>query len=299
MAPNSHLWKARYRNVGYRLYHAFLMPSRLSEYNELLELLMSNSYVCLTIREFASRFSRTTRVSGDRIALLRHDVDSDVKTARAMFDLERKLGIQSSYYFRLNTVDIPFMRELEAHGSEAGYHYEEIATFAKCTGIRTREGISARISEVQQLFQANLGRLRETTGLPIQTIAAHGDFANRALRMTNYELLDASVRKNASIQAEAYDEALESRFTLRVSDFSPPLWWNPYDPKPHIRKGAEVVHLLLHPSQWRADPLINASQLCHRCIEGFAYWAKSRYVSASTKSECGAGAQTRTDVPIR
>jgi hypothetical protein len=299
MTPNYDRWKAGCRYVGYRLYQGFLMSSRLGEYNELLELLMSKSYICLTIREFASRVSRITRVSGDRIALLRHDVDSDVKTARAMFDLERKLGIQSSYYFRLNTIDISFMRELEAHGSEAGYHYEEIATFAKRTGIRTREGISARIGEVQQLFQANLRRLRETTGLPIQTIAAHGDFANRALRMTNYELLDASVRKNASIQAEAYDEALESRFTLRVSDFSPPLWWNPYDPRPHIRNGAQVVHLLLHPGQWRADPLINASQLCHRCIEGFTFWAKSRSLSTSIRSECEAGVQTRTGAPIR
>jgi hypothetical protein len=75
-------------------------------------------------------------------ALLRHEIaiDSDLKTARAMFDLERKLDIRSSYYFRLSTGDIPFMRELEAEGSEAGYHYEEIATFAKCNGIRTKKG---------------------------------------------------------------------------------------------------------------------------------------------------------------
>jgi hypothetical protein len=297
MAPNSYPWRAVRSYVAYRLYHGFLMPSRLAQYNELLELLVSNSYVCLTIREFASRLLQTTHPSGDRIALLRHDVDSDLKTARAMFDLERKLGIQSTYYFRLSTVDIPFMRELEAQGSEAGYHYEEIATFAKRTGIRTKEEISARMGEVRQLFQANLRRLRDTTGLPIRTIAAHGDFANRALQMTNDELLDVSVRKNASIQAEAYDETLESRFTLRVSDFPPPLWWRPCDPRPHIRNGAAVVHLLLHPGQWRADPFINACQLCLRCTEGVSYWAKSHYLSDSTRSKSGADAQAGTDVP--
>ena len=260
------------------------MPSRLCEYNELLHLLMSNAYAFLTIREFASRLIRSTSDFRGRIALLRHDVDSDLKTARAMFELEHKLGIRSTYYFRLRTIDIPFMRELEKHGSEAGYHYEEIATFAKWRGIRTREGVSRRMSEVQGLFQANLDRLRHQTGLPIRTIAAHGDFVNRVLQMTNAELLDANVRKNASIEAEAYDDAIESQFSMRISDAPPPFWWSPCDPRPHIKNGAEVLHILLHPGQWRADPFANASQIWRRSVEGIAYWAKSRLLTDSASS---------------
>jgi hypothetical protein len=249
----------------------------------------------LTLREFALRISHTNSASGDKIALVRHDIDSDLKTARAMFDLERALAIRSSYYFRLNTVDVRFMRELEAVGSEAGYHYEEIATFAKSMGIRTREGISARMNDIQHLFQANLAWLRKVTELPIRTVASHGDFANRALQMSNTELLDASLRRNCSIDAEAYDEVLHRHFSVRVSDAPPPVWWNPCDPRPHISNGAQIVHVLVHPSQWRADVFANGSQFCRRCIEGVSYWAKSRHLSSSPSVECRPAAQNSKD----
>src|SRR5690242_13420002 len=126
--PSRQLWKPKARYLGYRLYHDFLMPSRLDEYGELLQLLVLNSYVFVTIRDFSLFVSGEATLPGAHIALLRHDIDSDLKTARAMFALERKFAVRSTYYFRLNTVDVPFMRELEAEGSEVGYHYEEIAT---------------------------------------------------------------------------------------------------------------------------------------------------------------------------
>jgi hypothetical protein len=279
MAPKSYRWRPSCSYVAYRLYHDFLMPSRLRDFNELLELLTAKSYVFMTLRDFASHVSSPGISPGERIALLRHDVDSDVNTARAMFALERKLGIHSSYYFRLSTLDVPFMRELEAEGSEAGYHYEEIATFAKSMGIRKREGILIRMREVQQVFQVNLLQLRALTELPIRTVASHGDFANRVLQMTNAELLDANLRTNNSIEAEAYDDKLYTRCNLRVSDAPPPLWWKPFDPQSQIRSGAEIVHLLVHPSHWRAAPLVNASLLCQRCMEGITYWTKARYLS--------------------
>jgi hypothetical protein len=263
----------------------------MREYEKLLDLLVRNSYAFRTIREFAA----ITSGSWPRAAVLRHDVDSDIRTAQAMFNLERSFGIRSTYYFRLQTVDIPFMRELEGAGSEAGYHYEEIATFAKSAGIRTREAICVRMDEVRQLFQANLRRLRKTTGLPIRTVASHGDFVNRALRMSNGELLDATVRKDTAIEAEAYDEALAERFTLRVSDAPPPLWWIPCDPRPHISNGTEVIHLVLHPSQWRADLFNNAGQLCRRCTEGMSYWAKSRCMNGVGRSKSEAGAPAHSD----
>jgi hypothetical protein len=66
----------------------------------------------------------------------RHDIDSDLRTARKMFALEVKHGVQASYYFRLSTLDYGFMRDIEAAGGEASYHYEEVATYAKRHRLR-------------------------------------------------------------------------------------------------------------------------------------------------------------------
>jgi hypothetical protein len=67
VTPNRQLWKARFSYVRYCPYHDFFMPSRLGEYNELLELLVSKSYVFLTIRDFAS-----LRFSGDQCSRRPH-----------------------------------------------------------------------------------------------------------------------------------------------------------------------------------------------------------------------------------
>mgnify|MGYP006145381963 CR=1 FL=1 len=64
----------------------------------------------------------------------RHDIDTDLPTARRMFALEQKHGVRASYYFRLSTLDFGLMRDIERYGSEASYHYEEIATYANAVG---------------------------------------------------------------------------------------------------------------------------------------------------------------------
>jgi len=51
-----------------------------------------------------------------RHLLLAHDVDTDPATAAAMWAIERRLGIVSSYFFRLSTLDARLMGEIEAAG---------------------------------------------------------------------------------------------------------------------------------------------------------------------------------------
>ena len=123
--------------IGYRLYEDCLMPSRLNSYESYLVELLDRNYTFLTVENFARRVK-----SNDHLpvpcALLRHDIDTGIGTARQMFCIEHALGIKSSYYFRLSTVDVGFMQEIAAKGSEASYHFEEIATVAKKYGLRSK-----------------------------------------------------------------------------------------------------------------------------------------------------------------
>ncbi len=76
--------------------------------------------------------------------MLRHDVDTDPGTAAAMWDIERELGVESSYFFRLSTLAPALMADIAAGGSEASYHYEEVATVAKRRRLRTPSGRARR-----------------------------------------------------------------------------------------------------------------------------------------------------------
>ena len=155
--------------------------------------------------------------AGERPVLVhRHDIDTDLGTARRLFALEQKHGVRASYYFRLSTLDIGLMREIERYGSEASYHYEEIATFAKRAHLKQAAAVRARLPEIRTEFERNFLRIEGLLGTKMVTVASHGDFANRRLGMANYELLDdAALRLRCGIASECYDTDLQRSITTR------------------------------------------------------------------------------------
>lgn len=69
--------------------------------------------------------------SDKKYIFIRHDIDSDIKIARRMFEIEKKLNVKSTFNFRLCTMDKKLIYDILEYGSEVGYHYEEIAQYCK------------------------------------------------------------------------------------------------------------------------------------------------------------------------
>ena len=114
-----------------RLYSDYAMPSRLPAHEEFIRAARDMGYAQTSVRAFYLSLLNKERDANQRAVVHRHDIDTDLRTARKLFEIEKKHGIRSTFYFRLSTLDFPFMREIEEYGSEASYHYEELATFAK------------------------------------------------------------------------------------------------------------------------------------------------------------------------
>src|SRR5690606_18378029 len=130
----------------------YLMPSRLGEYEALVREVAAAGYTQLSVREFFRQAYRSERPQGtpmEATFVHRHDIDSDLRTAKKMFAIEQRHGVRASYYFRLCTLDYGFMREIEAAGSEASYHYEEVADFAKRHRLRSAEAVRQRFPEIR------------------------------------------------------------------------------------------------------------------------------------------------------
>jgi hypothetical protein len=185
--------------------------------------------------------------------ILRHDIDTDVATAKAMWDLERKLGILGSFFFRLSTIDVPLMKEMDAQGAEASYHFEEIATWVKQKAWSSKEDVTRHLEPMQADLLKNIEHLRALTGLTMNVLASHGDFANRKVGVMNHALLeDEAFRRSARVELEAYDDALMGLVTARTSDVPAPKYWSGETPETLFQRREPVVHILLHPKQWRA-----------------------------------------------
>ncbi len=255
-----------------RLYGDFLMPSRLDAYRRLLEQALAAGYRVSSVGGFWQRLRQDTGEPIGRSLLLRHDVDTDRETAAAMWRIDRALGVQSSWFFRLSTLDPALMDDIAAAGSEASYHYEELATVAKHRRLRSREDGLRHLPEARDRFAANIARLRDRTGLPMRVVASHGDFVNRRLGLPNWLILsEATFRQSVGVDLETYDEALLRHLPSRHADEPHPRYWAPTDPVGAIAAGEPTVSILVHPRQWRVSRLVNARDDLQRVVEGVRF----------------------------
>lgn len=251
-APHRAPRRSLLRRLYSRLYADYLMPSRLAEYEKLLVLAGHAGYAQLSVRDFYRAVQRSDGGPA-RVLVHRHDIDSDLRTARKMFDLEVRHGVRASYYFRLSTLDIGFMRAIEAAGSEASYHYEEVATYAKHHRLRRGCEVRACFPEIRVQFERNFMRISDELGLRMATVASHGDFANRRLKVINHELLrDPELRRRCGIECESYDNELLRHFDLYVSDRPYPVFYYPVSPFEALGRHARIC-FLTHPVQWETN----------------------------------------------
>lgn len=263
------------KKVIYRLFSNFLMPSRLDKLEKVLLTALFDGYTFVSISHFLGLARNGKLDSRARYLMLRHDIDTDVATARALWQLECRNGLRGSFYFRLQTADIALMKEIHASGAEVGYHFEEIATVAKQKGLKGAIDGSLLKKEAGELFCNNLSVLRQKSGLPLFGIASHGDFVNRRLGIVNHELLTPDIRKLMNIDYEAYDAELVGHLSSRFADMEYPGIWKPGNPLDAIKRGDQVIKLLIHPRQWCSNSLVNAQDDLTRLYEGIRYWAAS------------------------
>lgn len=257
------------RTIARRLHGDYLQRERLDELRALLEGALEHGYRALTLSAFADGAAGAAR-AGERVLLLRHDVDTDVPRARRMWELEQRLGIVGSWFFRRRTWDVGFMRELAAAGCDVGYHYEELATVVKERGAASPDEARALLGVARSRLRAAVPRLRADSGLALEVFAAHGDFANRAVGVSNVEVLfDHDLRAEIGVRLEAYD--VEAGASARSSDGVPPRGWRPEDPMDAVWRGEPVVAVLVHPRSWGAAPAANARADLVRLREGCAY----------------------------
>ncbi len=263
------------QKIFYRLYSDFLLPSRLAEYKAILAAALQQGYEIHSVASFWELIQKGQFDAAKRYFINRHDIDTDLATARLMFQIEKEMGVRASYYFRLSTIDTALMKEIAANGSEVGYHFEELATVAKTKGL-TKENIGKEMVSIQALFKQNLQKLREKTKLPMHIVASHGDFLNRRLKLKNCALLDQTLRRETKIDLEVYDEVFKRYITSRHADTHFPLFYQPVSPLAAIMLGEKVIYFLTHPRHWRANFWENLKHNLNRCWEECLYFFRSR-----------------------
>ena len=152
------------------------MDFTLKVYCKLLATLKEGGFNFQTFEEFLEK-------PGERVVILRHDVDLRPGYSLIMARLEREMDILGTYFFRVvgESFDIDVIREIHKLGHEVGYHYETMDTAGRSVprnGYGDKDEYWERIVDTAyEDFRVNLGRLREV--VPVQTAAMHGSPRSR------------------------------------------------------------------------------------------------------------------------
>lgn len=243
-----------------RIYNDYFMKNRFKEYEKLITDLIDSKYKFMRICD-------CNLLNNNKSVFLRHDIDSDVKIAKRMFEIEKKYNIKATYYFRKTTFDLNFINEIVNYGSEVGYHYEELATYCKKNRINDSKMVFKHISEIKSDLINNLKNFEVETNIKLRSIAAHGDFINRKIGLGNTILFDEELRNKFPNIIEAYDDEVEAKLDARISDCCYSQFWKPISPDIAIKEGKKNILILVHTRWWSRNPLERFKNDINRIIE--------------------------------
>lgn len=243
-----------------RIYHKlFRQKDRMSEYEDLLKLALARGYRVMSLLEWVQQ-----AYPKERVLLLRHDVDIDVRGAERMFEVERRLQVHASYYFRHLTMKPALIKRILHEGFEVGLHYETLALEMKRLRLTDKKEISPEILCLcRQQLAKEIQDFRMAFG-SMTSLCSHGAAWNRKLGTPNYVLVDESFKKDHNILFEAYDESLQGRITAYISDASVTdnsAWRYGKSPVEAIEQGDSVILLLTHPEHWNHHFFSNVRKL--------------------------------------
>tara|TARA_B100000886_G_scaffold67550_1_gene42529 strand:+ start:1266 stop:2033 length:768 start_codon:yes stop_codon:yes gene_type:complete len=131
------------------------MDFTLAKYENFLKKVTSNKLVVYTIKDWI-------KTTPERGICIRHDVDRKPSNSLKFAELEKKYGIQSTYYFRSKkaSFDQSIIEKISLLGHEIGYHYEELSDS------------NGDYKKAIKRFEKNLKSLRNY--VKVDTISMHG-----------------------------------------------------------------------------------------------------------------------------
>jgi len=232
-----------------RIQKKLIQKSRLEYYENLIKYALDSGYILTSLSDwFENSF-----YPNEKVFLLRHDVDSDYKGALKMYQIEKKIGVKSSFYFRWKTANKKIMKEIYDNGFEVSLHYETLATYSINNNILKPEKITEKVlKECFDILKDEIEKF-EKTYWKTKTICSHGHKRNRRLGIPNWKILENVDRTTLDIYFETYDQNIRNKFNQYISDSSiinNHNWKYGMTPEEAINNRLNVICLLTHPNHW-------------------------------------------------
>ncbi len=236
-----------------KLFIKYFKNNRISEYDKIIKQAKENDYEIISLRDYIEDSYNKSK----KLFVLRHDIDHFSQGTKMMFEVEKKYGVTSSFYFRNSTYDPKLMKEIEAYGSESSLHFEPIADLIKANPeIKNKSELFKTDFEERclKILKGNIDRFRLLCDIPCITIASHGEYENSLVSTpNNYITEDTETYKYLGIKLEAYNKEMIEKVTCYISDV--PIEINDgykygITPLEAIERNEKFIMFLSHPNHW-------------------------------------------------
>jgi hypothetical protein len=220
----------------------------LSHLNEALLLAQARGYTFLTCADYAA-----SRPTGEKMIVMRHDVDALPTRALEVGQTEASIGIRSSFFFRVHSNEynafgydtMMVIRRLAAMGHEIGLHAEP-RDFAAAIGL-----------DPDPVLTAGARMLEAISGVEVRGVACHNDITPD----NNLHHFVAGKAASLGFNYEAYDREGLDLFYRAAYVTDGHYWrWRTYlegelsdDTRcfcKHVADGASLLYVLVHPHIW-------------------------------------------------
>jgi hypothetical protein len=154
----------------------------LDKYEAFLKMAIAKGYQLVSYQDFLNN-------DFDKVLILRHDVDKRPQNSLRTAQLQHKLGVKGTYYFRAvpESFDVEVIKQIAALGHEIGYHYEDLTI---CKGDYEKAIIH---------FEKWLKKIRAF--YPVKTVCMHGSPLSK---YDNRKLWDKYNYRDYDLVAEPY-----------------------------------------------------------------------------------------------
>ncbi|MES2588626.1 MAG: hypothetical protein V4622_06550 [Bacteroidota bacterium] len=254
-----------------RIISDYFLKNRMDVYEKIISSAIEKDYEFVSHKDFYE-LVKNNELVGKKLFLIRHDIDTDPKLSYQWLKVEEKYKVKTTYYFRLKTLDFKLMNFIHQSGIHCGYHFEEIATYAKKYNLKNLAILRSKYSEVEQDFKKNLKEINSKLNFKIESIASHGDFANRIFGASNFDFINQELLKETDLLFECYDPLFIDNFTTIISDYEYPTFYRGNkNVLQAIEDNDQIIHFLVHPKHWRSNWYWNTKEAFNRLIEGIKY----------------------------
>lgn len=229
-----------------------LSRNRFREYEGLLRAALSHEYRIVSLEDFL--FSPAAR-RGERILILRHDVDQYPSSALTAARIERRLDLSSTWYMRWRTADPAVIDALRAAGGSVGFHYETLTRRVLAAGLDRTADLDSLLDDAREELRAEIASFQELFG-PLRTVCAHGDtrvpWARNLSLLEGQDIAAYGVREDANLAMRRH--ALGAWLTDRSS--AEGAWNEGQDPLAMLAAGVSPIQCLTHPNNWVSGPAL-------------------------------------------